>query len=135
MNCLLYVPRKGTYINSNQTAKQNPVTALSKVHIRELVTFLQDEIEILLQNYQWEFNTQSLRDTIRQKADTILQTCQFNNGIHAFSTQCDEKNNTPEVIENEMIILDYAIEPTRGAGKMIQQLTIYKTGGLSTATL
>lgn len=135
VNCLLYVPRKGTYINSNQTAKQNPVTALSKVHIRELVIFLQDEIEKLLQNYQWEFNTQTLRDTIKGKADVILQTCQFNSGIYDFTTQCDAKNNTQEVIDNEMLILDYAIEPARGAGKMVQQLTIYKTGGLSSTTI
>lgn len=134
VNCLVYVPGKGTYINSNQTAKQNPVTALSKAHIRELVIFLQDEVENLLQNYQWEFNTQTLRDKIKAKADVILETCKNNQGIYAYTTQCDEKNNTPEVIDNEMLILDYAIEPARGAGKMVQQLTIYRTGGLTAVT-
>lgn len=134
VNCLVYVPGKGTYINSNQTAKQNPVTALSKAHIRELVIFLQDEVENLLQNYQWEFNTQTLRDKIKAKADVILDTCKNNQGIYAYTTQCDEKNNTPEVIDNEMLILDYAIEPARGAGKMVQQLTIYRTGGLTAVT-
>lgn len=134
VNCLVYVPGKGTYINSNQTAKQNPVTALSKAHIRELVIFLQDEVENLLQNYQWEFNTQTLRDKIKAKADVILDTCKHNQGIYAYTTQCDEKNNPPEVIDNEMLILDYAIEPARGAGKMVQQLTIYRTGGLTAVT-
>jgi hypothetical protein len=134
VNCLVYVPGKGTYINSNQTAKQNPVTALSKAHIRELVIFLQDEVENLLQNYQWEFNTQTLRDKIKAKADVILETCKNNQGIYAYTTQCDEKNNPPEVIDNEMLILDYAIEPARGAGKMVQQLTIYRTGGLAAVT-
>lgn len=134
VNCLVYVPGKGTYINSNQTAKQNPVTALSKAHIRELVIFLQDEVENLLQNYQWEFNTQTLRDKIKAKADVILDTCKSNKGIYAYTTQCDEKNNTPEIIDNEMLILDYAIEPARGAGKMVQQLTIYRTGGLTSVT-
>lgn len=134
VNCLVYVPGKGTYINSNQTAKQNPVTALSKAHIRELVIFLQDEVENLLQNYQWEFNTQTLRDKIKAKADVILETCKNNQGIYAYTTQCDEKNNPQEVIDNEMLILDYAIEPARGAGKMVQQLTIYRTGGLTAVT-
>ena len=134
VNCVVYVPGDGTYINSNQTAKQNPVTALSKAHIRELVIFLQDEVEALLQSYQWEFNTQTLRDKIKAKADVILDTCKHNQGIYAYTTQCDEKNNTPEVIDNEMLILDYAIEPARGAGKMVQQLTIYRTGGLTSIT-
>ena len=73
VNAMVYVPRKGTYINSNQTAKQKPVSALSKVHVRELVIYLQNEIEAMLQNYQWELNTQTLRDAIKTKADTILE--------------------------------------------------------------
>ena len=130
VNCMVYVPRKGTYINSNQTAKQNPVTALSKINVRELVIFLQDEIESLLQSYQWEFNTQELRDTIKSKADTICETIKLNGGLYEFLNVCDESNNTPDVIDNEMIILDTSIEPGRGAGKMVQRLYIYRTGGL-----
>lgn len=130
-NVIIYTPRKGTYINSNQTAKQVPVTALSKAHVRELVIYLQDEIEMMLQNYQWELNTSTLRDTIKTKADTILEKIAANGGVYAFINICDETNNTPEVIDNEMIILDTSIEPARGAGKMVQRLTIHKTGGIS----
>lgn len=135
VNAIIYVPRKGTYINSNQTAKQVPVSALSKIHVRELVIYLQDEIENMMQNYQWELNTQTLRDTIKAKADTILENVMQNGGIYAYENVCDESNNTNEVIDNEMIILDTAIEPARGAGKMIQQLTIYKTGDISSKTI
>ena len=131
INCIVYVPRKGTYINSNQTAKQKPVSALSKVHVRELVTYLQNEIEKLMQNYQWELNTQTLRDTIKTKADAILDKIKANGGVYDYLNVCDGANNTPEVIDNEMIILDTSIEPARGAGKMVQRLTIHKTGGIS----
>lgn len=134
INCMVYVPRKGTYINSNQTAKQAPVSALSKVHVRELVIYLQNEIENMLQNYQWEMNTQTLRDTIKTKADTILEKVKNNGGVYEFLNVCDGTNNTPEVIDNEMIILDTSIEPARGAGKMVQRLTIHKTGGISSLT-
>lgn len=131
VNAIIYVPRKGTYINSNQTAKQIPVSGLSKIHIRELVIYLQNEIRNLLQTYQWELNTQPLRDTVKAKADAICETIMNNGGVYAFKNTCDETNNTPEVIDNEMIILDTEIEPARGAGKMVHQLTIHKTGGLS----
>ena len=131
VNAIIYVPRKGTYINSNQTAKQIPVSALSKVHIRELVIYLQNEIESLLQSYQWELNTQPLRDTIKAKADSILDTIMNNGGVYAYRNVCDSSNNTPEIIDNEMIVLDTEIEPARGAGKMVHQLTIHKTGGMT----
>ena len=134
INCMVYVPRKGTYINSNQTAKQVPVSALSKVHVRELVIYIQNEIEKLLQNYQWELNTSALRDKIKTSADAILNRVMANGGIYAFINICDSTNNTPEVIDNEMIILDTSIEPARGAGKMVQRLTIHKTGGITSST-
>lgn len=130
VNAMVYVPRIGTYINSNQTAKQNPVTALSKINIRELVIYLQDEIEKLLQSYQWEFNNQTLRDTIKTKADTICGLVKANGGIYDYLNVCDSSNNPPEVIDNEMIVLSTSIEGARGAGKMVQELTLYKTGGL-----
>ena len=130
INAIIYVPRKGTYINSNQTAKQVPVTALSKVHIRELIIFLQNEIENMLLNYQWELNTSTLRDVIKTKADTILETVASNGGVYDYLNVCDESNNGPEVVDNEMVILDTSIEPARGAGKMVQRLTIHRTGGL-----
>ena len=135
VNAIVYVPRKGTYINSNQTAKQIPVSGLSKIHIRELVTYIQDEIQFLLESYQWDKNTSALRDTIKSKADAILENVKNNDGVYAYINTCDETNNTPEVIDNEMIILDTEIEPARGAGKMINRLTIRRTGGITSNTL
>ena len=131
VNVILNVPKRGYIINSNQTAKQSPVSALSKVHVRELVIFLQDEIEDMLRTYHWELNTPTLRDNVRAKALTILQLVKANGGLYEYSVVCDETNNTPEIIDNEMLILDIEIEPARGAGKMVQTLTIHKTGGIS----
>lgn len=130
VNAIIHMPRYGIVINSNQTAKQTPVTALSKAHVRELIIFLQNEIEEMLRGYQWELNTASLREAIRAKADVILGKVEANGGLYAWKTKCDDTNNTPEVIDNEMVILDIDIEPARGAGKMIQTLTIHRTGGI-----
>jgi hypothetical protein len=56
-----------------------------------------------------------------------------NGGVYAFKNICNGDNNTQEIIDNEMIILDTEIEPARGAGKMVHQLTIHKTGGISSS--
>lgn len=130
VNASVYVPRIGTFINSNKTAKQTPVTALSALNVRELVIYLQDEIEALLQDYQWEFNTPYLRDLIKDKADTICERVKNNGGIQEYLNVCDESNNTDDVIDNEMFVLSTSIEPGRASGKMVQELTIYKSGAL-----
>ena len=135
INVIVYEPRRGTYINSEQTAKQIPVSALSKIHIRELVIYLQDEIAELLEGYRWELNTQTLRDKIKNKADVILETVKNNGGVYDYLNVCDESNNTPETIDNEFLILDTHIEPARGAGKMVEQLYIYRTGEMRSTLL
>ena len=131
VNCMVYKPQRGTFINSNQTAKQTPVTGLSKINIRELVIYLQDVIADMLQGYQWELNTQTLRDNIKTKADIICEAVAANGGLYAYKNVCDKTNNTDEVIDNEMVVLSTTIEPAKGAGKMVHELTIYRKGGMS----
>jgi len=135
INVIVYEPRRGTYINSEQTAKQVPVSGLSKIHIRELVIYLQDEIAELLESYRWENNTQVLRDKIKAKADVILETVKNNGGVYDYLNVCDDSNNTPETIDNEFLVLDTHIEPARGAGKMVEQLFIYRTGEMRSTLL
>ena len=131
VNCLVYRPGFGTFINANQTAKQTPVSALSKVNVRELVIYIQDEIEKVLQSYQWEFNNPSTRAAILNKANSICANVLANGGIQAYLNVMDESNNTPEIIDNEMAVISTHIEPGMGCGKMVQQLTLYKTGMMS----
>ena len=131
VNCMVYRPGFGTFINSNQTAKQTPVSGLSKVNIRELVIYLQDEIEKVLQQYQWEFNNQTTRNAILDKANTICGRVAANGGIEAYLNVMDASNNTNEIIENEMAILSTSIEPGFGCGKMVQELTLYRRGAMT----
>jgi len=133
VNCMVYRPNFGTFINANQTAKQTPKSSLSSINVRELVIYLQDEIEKLLQQYQWEFNNQTVRNKIKDKADVICSRIQSNGGIQDFINIMDESNNTDEIIDNEMAVLSTHIEPGRGMGKMIHELTLYRSGQMRAA--
>ena len=131
VNCMVYRPGFGTFINANQTAKQTPKSALSSVNVRELVIYLQDEIEKILQSYQWEFNTPEMRSRIKTAADVICNNVKQLGGIQDFVNIMDESNNTADIIDNEMAVLSTHIEPGRGMGKMVHELTIYRTGQMS----
>ena len=133
VNCMIYRPGFGTFINANQTAKQTPVSALSKVNVRELVIYLQDEIEKVLQAYQWEFNNARTRNAILDKANAICARVAATGGLQAYMNIMDESNNTPEIIDNEMAVLSTHIEPGMGCGKMVHELTLYRTGQMTSA--
>lgn len=133
VNCMVYRPNFGTFINANQTAKQVPLSALSKVHVRELVIYLMDEVEKVLQAYQWEFNNGRTREAILTRVNNICSRIMANGGLQAYLNIMDESNNTPEIIDNEMAVLSTHIEPGMGCGKMVHELTLYRTGQMQSS--
>jgi hypothetical protein len=128
------VPKKGLgfVINANQTAQQGVKSALSQAHVRELIIYIQDGVEAILKNYRWEFNTAQNRLEIKTLADSFLGQILNDGGLYDFRNVMDTTNNTNEIIDANMGILDTYIEPARGMGILVHRTTILKTGTIST---
>jgi len=122
----------GLVINSNQTGQQTVKSALSQIHVRELLIYIQDGIEAILKNYRWEFNTAQNRLEIKTLADNFLTGILSDGGVYDFQNIMDSSNNTPEIIDSNIGILDTYIEPVRGMGILIHRTTILKTGSIAT---
>jgi hypothetical protein len=122
----------GLTINANQTAQQTVKSALSQVHVRELLIYIQDGIEAILKNYRWEFNTAQNRLEIKTLADNFLSQVLADGGVYDFQNIMDSTNNTNEVIDNNIGILDTYIEPVRGMGILVHRTTILRTGTIAT---
>jgi hypothetical protein len=122
----------GLTINANQTAQQTIKSALSQVHVRELLIYIQDGIEAILKNYRWEFNTANNRLEIKTLADNFLSQILADGGVYDFQNIMDTTNNTTEIIDNNFGILDTYIEPVRGMGILVHRTTILRTGAIST---
>ena len=122
----------GLTINANQTAQQTVKSALSQIHVRELLIYIEDGIEAILKNYRWEFNTAQNRLEIKTLADNFLTQILSDGGVYDFSNVMDTTNNTSEVIDNNIGILDTYIEPVRGMGVLVHRTTILKTGTIAT---
>ena len=121
----------GLVINANQTAQQNIKSALSSLHVRELLIYIEENVEQILKAYRWEFNTVQTRLEIKTLVDGFLGRIQSDGGLYAFETVMNTINNTSEVIDNDMGIIDIAVEPVRGLSKLVQRVTILRTGGIA----
>lgn len=122
----------GLVINANQTAQQTVKSALSQIHVRELLIYIQDGIEAILKNYRWEFNTAQNRLEIKTLADNFLSQILSDGGVFDFQNIMDSTNNTNEIIDNNIGILDTYIEPVRGMGILVHRTTILRTGTIAT---
>lgn len=131
-NAILNKRGFGLVINANQTAQQTVKSALSQIHVRELLIYIQDGIEAILKNYRWEFNTAQNRLEIKTLADNFLTQILSDGGVYDFQNVMDSSNNTPEIIDSNIGILDTYVEPVRGMGILIHRTTILKTGAIAT---
>lgn len=122
----------GLTINANQTAQQTVKSALSQIHVRELIIYIQDGIEAILKNYRWETNTPQNRLEIKTLADNFLNQILSDGGVFAFENVMDTTNNTTDIIEADAGILDTYIEPVRGMGTLIHRTTILRPGVIQT---
>jgi hypothetical protein len=132
LNPIIFQSGTGPTIFANKTAQQTPKSALSSINVREVVIYIQDGIDAILKNYLFEFNTPQTRLEIKTLADNFLATVQNDDGVFDFRNIMDETNNTPDVIDNNIGILDTYIEPVRGMEILVQRTTILRTGAIST---
>lgn len=132
INSIIWENGVGVEIYANKTAKQNPKSALSSIHVRECCIYIQDNVEQILRKYVFEMNTAQTRLEIKTLVDNFLETVKADNGVYDFKTVMDTSNNTQEVIDNNMGVIDIYIEPVRGLEILTQRLTVMKTGGIAT---
>lgn len=121
----------GLVINSNQTAQQTIKSALSQIHAREVLIFIKEGVKNILRNYRWEFNTAQNRLEIKNQVDSFIGTVLNNGGLNSFDTIMDTRNNTNEIIDNNLGIIDIFVEPVRGFGTLVARYTILSTGSIS----
>ena len=128
INPIVWENGVGIEIFANKTAKQTPVSALSSIHAREVCIYIQDNVESILKRYNWEANTARHREEIKTLVDTFLTNVKQGDGIYDFKTVMDTTNNTSEVIDRNMGVIDIYIEVVRGLEILAQRLTVLKTG-------
>ena len=130
INPIVWENGVGVEIFANKTAKQTPLSALSSIHAREACIYIQDNVEDILKKYNWEANTARNREEIKTLVDTFLSNMKQGDGLYDFKTVMDTTNNTTEVIDRNMGVIDIYVEVVRGLEILAQRLTVLKTGSI-----
>jgi hypothetical protein len=133
INPIMYAKNRGFYLENEFTASTQPLSALSFIHVRELLIDLENEIYAMLFKYQHKFNTPAIRAKIKREADEICQKYVDRSGLYAYENVIDESNNTPTLIDNQFGLLDTYIEPVKGMGIIVNTINVMATGALGSS--
>ena len=103
-------------------------SGLTSVHVREaLISFEQDMRDLLL-SFQWRFNTPAVRETIVKQANILLGNYIAQNAFYDGRNVMDDTNNSPDLIDAGIGVLDTYLEPVQGLGVILLNLTVLRTG-------
>jgi hypothetical protein len=131
MNPIVFKRNRGWIIETENTSQTLYKSALSYIHVREVLIELERELSRMLLDFQWKFNTPEVRAEIKLRADVICETYVSRNGLYNYFNKIDEENNTPEIIDNQIGVLDTYVEPIKGMGIIVNNITILRTGAIS----
>ena len=130
MNPIVYRKNRGWILDTENTALTLYKSALSFLHVREVLIELENALVNMLLDFQWKFNTQDTRAEIKLRADVICAGFVNKNGLYNYFNKCDSENNTNTLIDNQIGVLDTYIEPIKGMAVIVNNITVLKTGAI-----
>ena len=131
-NPIVFERGVGLTIKGNKTAQQGIQSALSSAHVREVLIYIEDGLAEILKNYLFEFNNAQTRLEIKTLADNFMESVKKDGGVFDYKNIMDTSNNTGEVIDNNMGILDTFVEPVKGLEILVSRVTVLNTGEIAT---
>lgn len=130
INCMRYKPGRGIAIWGQRTLYPEQ-SARNRANVRWLLIGLEGSIEDYLDNVQFEFNDAFTRNLVRVNILNTLKTIERRRGLYDVtedSVVCDSTNNTPDVIDDDELIVHTYVKPIKVIEGIRNVIIITKTG-------
>jgi phage tail sheath protein FI len=76
----------------------------------------------------FEQNTEATRQSFLQEATPYLENLVQKQGLYAFRIVMDDSNNTPDVIDNNQLVGQVFLQPTKTAEFVVIDFVLTRTG-------
>ena len=111
-----------------QKTLQIASSALDRVNVRRLLINLKKFIASSSKYLVFEQNTASTRNKFLSIVNPYLESVQQRSGLYAFFVKMDETNNTPDVIDRNILYGQIYLKPTRTAEFIVLDFNILPSG-------
>ena len=123
VNPITLFPGYGVTVYGQKTLSKKP-SALDRVNVRRLLIELKSYIGQFANTLVFEPNNQITRDRFLTQVNSYLNQVQLQQGLDDFDVIMDETNNTPDVIDNNQLVGQVYIKPTRSAEFILLEFNI-----------
>ena len=127
INPLATLPKNGVVVYGNKTL-QKAASALDRVNVRRLMIELKSYIRQIADTVVFEQNTIATRNSFVARVTPFLEGIQQKQGLYAYKVVMDATNNGPAVIDQNQLIGQIYIQPTRTAEFISLDFILTPTG-------
>jgi phage tail sheath protein FI len=111
-----------------QKTLQDKASALDRINVRRLLIVLKKFIASTSRYLVFEQNTATTRARFLNTVNPYLEAVQQRQGLYAFKVVMDESNNTPDVIDRNILAGQIFLQPAKTAEFIVIDFNILPTG-------
>jgi len=111
-----------------QKTLQDRASALDRINVRRLLITMKKFIASTSRYLVFEQNTTETRARFINTVTPYLEGIQQRQGLYAFNVVMDESNNTPDVIDRNILAGAIFLQPTKTAEFIVIDFNILPTG-------
>ncbi len=127
INPIAVFPSTGVCVWGQKTLQGKP-SALDRINVRRLLIAAKKFIASSTRYLVFEQNTSQTRSRFLNIVTPYLESIQQRQGLFAFRVIMDESNNTPEIIDRNILYGQLYLQPTKTAEFIILDFNIQSTG-------
>ena len=111
---MTFFPNEGNVIYGQKTLLKQP-SAFDRINVRRLFLNLEKATNQTVKYFVFEPNTLLTRTRVVNTLTPIFENAKNTEGLYDYLIVCDERNNTPDVIDQNELVVDIYLKPVRTA--------------------
>jgi hypothetical protein len=127
VNPIATFPAQGVCVWGQKTLQAKP-SALDRINVRRLLIAVKKFIASATKYLVFENNTAATRNRFLNICNPYLESVQQRQGLYGFKVIMDETNNTPDIIDRNIMYGQIYLQPAKTAEFIIIDFNILPTG-------
>lgn len=127
VNPIASFPGQGIVAWGQKTLQDRP-SALDRINVRRLLITAKKFVASTSRFLVFEQNTATTRNRFLNTVNPFFESIQQRQGLFAFRVVMDESNNTPDVVDRNILQGSIFIQPTRTAEFIVVDFNVLPTG-------
>ena len=127
VNPIAAFPGSGIVVWGQKTL-QNANSAMNRINVRRLLINIKKFFASTSKYLVFEQNVASTRNKFLSIVNPYLESVQQRSGLYAFFVKMDDTNNTPDIIDQNILYGQIYLKPTKTAEYILLDFSILPTG-------